>query len=60
MGLEKALISYAEHKKIVEDIETFWMRNKKGDFEFACPPILIKTVKWKFDYILFRKFYNSI
>ena len=60
MGLEKALLSYSEHLKIIEDIENFWKRNEEKGFELLKPPILVKTVKWKFDYLLFRKTYDSV
>ena len=60
MGLEKALTSYLEYKKILENIENFWLENKNTDFEIAKPPVLVKTVQWKFDYILFRKSDGSI
>ena len=60
MGLEKALLSYPEHKKILRDIEEFWLRNKSNDFQFVKPLTLIRTVKWKFDYIVFRKTYGSV
>ena len=60
MGLEKVLLSYSEHSKIIEDIENFWKRNEQKGFELLKPPILVKTVKWKFDYLLFRKIYDSV
>ena len=55
MGLEKALLSYSEHGEILKDIERFYKGNRNNDFELVNPPILVRTVKWKFDYILFRK-----
>ena len=60
MGLEKAFFSYSEHSKIIEDIQNFWKRNEEKGFELLKPPILVKTVKWKFDYLLFRKTYHSV
>ena len=60
MGLKNALISDPEHKKILEGIENLWLQNKDAEFEFVKPPILVKTVKWTFDYILFRKNYGFI
>ena len=59
-GFEKALLSYSEYKKILDDIENFRLQNKDKELEFVKPPILVKTVKWKFDYILFRKSYGSV
>ena len=55
MCLEKALLSFPEHQKIIVDIENFWLQIRNGEFELVNPPRLVKTVKWKFDYILFRK-----
>ena len=54
MGLKKALLSYPEHTQILIDIEKFWLRNS-NDFELVKPPILVRTVQWKFDYIVFQK-----
>ena len=60
IGLEKALLSYSEHSKIFEDIENFWKRNEEKGFDLLKHPILVKIVKWKFDYLLFRKTYDSV
>ena len=53
MGFDKPLISYPEHTSILRDIEEFWRRNKNRKFELVRPHILVKTVRWKFDYIIF-------
>ena len=60
MGLDKALFSYPEHVNILRDIEELWSRNENREFELAKPHILVKTVRWKFDYIIFRKNYCSV
>ena len=60
LGLEKALLSYPEHGEILKDIERFYNGNRNSDFELVNPPILVRTVKWKCDYICFRKSYHSI
>ena len=60
IGLEKALLSYSEHSKVIEDIENFWKRNEEKGFDLLKHPILVKIVKWKFDYLLFRKTYDSV
>ena len=52
MGLDKSLLSYNEHEKIVKDIEDFWQSRKNDSFEFV-KPTLVRTVKWKFDGSLF-------
>ena len=60
VGLEKALLSYPEHGEVLKGIEIFYNGNRNSDFELVSPPILVRTFKWKFDYILFRKSYRSI
>ena len=45
MGIKKALLSYPEPDKILNDIENFWSPNIDSEFEFVRLPILIKTVK---------------
>ena len=45
MGLEKALLSYPEHRNFLKDIEEFWQRNKNNEFEFVKPPTVVRTVK---------------
>ena len=59
MGLERALLSFPEHQKITSISEDFWFQNGSDNFELVSPPCLVKTVKWKFDYILFRKAYDT-
>ena len=54
MALEKSFVSY-DHKDIITDIEKFWLKHRMQEFEFLNPPLLVKTVRWKFDYLLFRK-----
>ena len=60
MGLEKALLSYPEHNRILTDIEEIWLCYKNNDFELVKLPRLVRTVRWKSDYIVFRKTYNPI
>ena len=60
LGLEKALLSYPEYAQILKDIEKFYNGNRNNEFELVIPPILVRTVKWKFDYILFRKSYRPV
>ena len=60
MGLDKALFSYPEHVNILRDIEEFWSQNENREFELVKPHILVKTVRWKFDYIIFKKNYCSV
>ena len=55
MGIEKILLSFSDHNKIIEDIEKLWELWKQDyDFKFA-KLRLVQIVKWKFDDIIFRK-----
>ena len=56
LGLKKALRDYRDYMKFIKDIRIFFFltvyRNNK--FEFV-NPYLNNSVKWKFDYVIFRK-----
>ena len=42
--------------KFIKDIELSLLRNmKNSDFELVKPPQLVNSVKWKYDYVVFRK-----
>ena len=53
-GLEKSLVSYENYANAIRDIQEFFKKQKNEEFEFV-DPVLIHTVKWKFDYIIFRR-----
>ena len=56
LGLKKALQDYRDYMKFIKNIRIFFFltvyRNNK--FEFV-NPYLNNSVKWKFDYVIFRK-----
>ena len=52
--LEKALFSYNNYFEAIRDIKKFFEKNKLDSYKFV-EPILIKSIKWKFDYIIFRR-----
>ena len=56
LGLKKALQDYRDYMKFIKDIRLFFFltvyRNNK--FEYV-NPYLNNSVKWKFDYVIFRK-----
>lgn len=61
-GFENALYFSPDHANFVKDIEHFFLKNKKefDEFEFI-KPYFNHSVKWKFDYVIFRgKTSNSI
>ena len=59
MGLDKPLHDFEDYLQVIKDIKKFFLRNiEKYDYEFLKPQ-LVNSIKWKFDYIIFRKKRNS-
>ena len=61
MGSDTPLIRIPNHQEIIEKIKTIWYQKKTDDkFDF-CEPYLISSVRWKYDYLVFRKnYYNDL
>ena len=55
LALEKSIDQYPNYLMFLKDIESFFNRNFKNEFEFCRPIKIVHTIKWKFDYIIFRK-----
>ena len=55
IGFEDRLFNFERKKEFLEEIRNFYNEHLKNDFELLCPMKLIHTIKWKFDYIVFRK-----
>ena len=55
LGLEKSIDQYPNYLMFLKDIESFFNRNFKNEVEFCRPIKIVHTIKWKFDYIIFRK-----
>ena len=54
-ALEDRLPNYERKKEFLEEVEKFYNEYLKKDFELLSPMRIIHTIKWKFDYIAFRK-----
>ena len=55
-GIERSIQQYKDYVKFIKDIELFFLRNmKNSSFELVKPPQLVNSVKWKYDYVVFRK-----
>ena len=50
-----SLSKYKRKKEFLEEVRKFYAEHLKNDFEFINPMRIIHTIKWKFDYIAFRK-----
>ena len=55
LALEKSIDQYPNYLMFLKDIESFFNRNFKNEFEFCRPIKIVHTIKCKFDYIIFRK-----
>ena len=55
LALEKSIDQYPNYLMFLKDIESFFNRNFKNEFEFCRQIKIVHTIKWKFDYILIRK-----
>ena len=54
MGLDKLLFTLKDNDKIIAEIKDFTYDEVDEHFTF-CFPQLFNTVKWKFDYIVFKR-----
>ena len=55
MGLDKLLTSLEFYKELTEEINKFFFVGLEEKFKLIIPPLLVPTVRWKFDYILINK-----
>ena len=55
IALDKSLDQYTNCFNFLDEIDSFYQKYFKNDFEFSRPIKLVNTIKWKFDYIIFRK-----
>ena len=54
-AFEDRFSNYERKKEFLEEVKKHYNENLKKDFEFLNPMKIIHTIKWKFDYIAFRK-----
>ena len=54
-AFEDRLSNYKRRKEFLEEVGKFYSEHLKKDFECLTPMKIIHTIKWKFDYIAFRK-----
>ena len=55
LGLDKSIDQYTNYLDFLNEIESFFERHFKNDFEFCKPIKIVHSIKWKFDYVIFRK-----
>ena len=54
IGLDFALFTLKDHDKIISEIQDFMFDKLDERFRF-CFPRLVPTVKWEYDYIVFKE-----
>ena len=54
-AFDDGFFNYKRKKEFLEEVEKFYDQHLKKDFELLSPMRIIHTIKWKFDYIVFRK-----
>ena len=55
IAFDKSINHFQCKDDILKEIERFYNINFRKDFQIIKPIRLINTIKWKFDYIIFRK-----
>ena len=54
-AFDDRLFNFERRKEFLEEVEKLFESYLKKDFELLNPMKIIHTIKWKFDYIAFRK-----
>ena len=55
LALDKSIEQFRNYNDFLNEIEEFFEIYFKKEFEFCKPIRIIHTIKWKFDYVIFRK-----
>ena len=55
MTFEKTIFDFERKKEFFKEVANFYNEYLKKDFELIKPMKIINTIKWKFDYLVFRK-----
>ena len=55
MAFEKTIYDFERKKEFFKEVENFYNEYLKKGFELIKPMKIINTIKWKFDYLVFRK-----
>ena len=55
MALDNCIYEYRCYRQLLDEISQFFERHFRRDFIFYRPIRLVPTIKWKFDYVIFRK-----
>ena len=54
LAVDRCIYEYKNYRKLLDEIKGFFYKYSRR--EFTLDPIrLVPTIKWKFDYVIFRK-----
>ena len=54
-AFEKVIYNFERKNEFLKEVENFYENNLRKDFILIKPMKLINTIKWKRDYVVFRK-----
>ena len=54
-AFEKFINEFERKNEFLREIEKFYVENLRRDFVLLKPMRLINTIKWKYDFVVFRK-----
>ena len=54
-AFEKVIYDFERKEDFLKEVEEFYNKNLKKDFKIFKPMKFIDTIRWKSDYIVFRK-----
>ena len=55
IAFERTISDFERKKEFFKEVENFYNEYLKKDFELIKPMKIINIIKWKFDYLVFRK-----
>ena len=55
MAFERTIFDFKRKREFFEEVENFYNEYFAKEFEMLKPFEIVNTIKWKFDYIAFRK-----
>ena len=55
MAVDRCIYEYKNYKRLLDEISEFFYRHFRRKFTLNKPIWLVPTIKWKFDYVIFRK-----
>ena len=55
MAIEKCIYECRNYRAVLDEISEFYYKYFRREFTLERPIRLVPTIKWKFDYVIFRK-----